>query len=36
MEEVLNKTQIALDKAKKEVEAQQTNVDKAQSDVDAQ
>lgn len=36
MEEVLNKTQIALDKAKKEVEAQQMNVDKAQSDVDAQ
>ena len=36
MEEVLNKAQIALDKAKKEVEAQQTNVDKAQSDVDAQ
>lgn len=36
MEEVLNKAQIALDKAKKEVEAQQMNVDKAQSDVDAQ
>ena len=36
MQEVLNKAQIALDKAKKEVEAQQMNVDKAQSDVDAQ
>lgn len=36
MEEVLNKAKIALDKAKKEVEAQQMNVDKAQSDVDAQ
>lgn len=36
MEEVLNKAKIALDKAKKEVEAQQMNVDKAQSDVNAQ
>lgn len=36
MEEVLNKAKIALDKAKKEVKAQQMNVDKAQSDVDAQ
>lgn len=36
MEEFLNKVQMALDKAKKEVEAQQMNVDKAQSDVDAQ
>jgi len=36
MQEVLNKAQISLDKAKKEVEAQQMNVDKAQSDVDAQ
>ena len=36
MEEILNKAQIALNKAKKEVEAQQMNVDRAQSDVDAQ